>query len=100
MECEEHDERLNAIYEHLWSAHDGEPYARLDQSLNPRPPGMLFDLFEALKGFGVVAKWERRWSCKPVIAGSIPVNSIFQDVGQWLPTCLGSKLTQVRILPS
>jgi hypothetical protein len=24
----------------------------------------------------------------------------FQDVGQWSPTCLGSKLTQVRILPS
>ncbi|HKQ73943.1 MAG TPA: class I SAM-dependent methyltransferase [Blastocatellia bacterium] len=48
MEREEHDERLNAIYEHLWSAHDGELYARLDQSLSPRPPGMLFDLVETL----------------------------------------------------
>lgn len=48
MKRKEHDERLKAIYEHLWSAHDGELYTRLDQSLNPRPPGMLYDLVETL----------------------------------------------------
>ena len=43
-----HDEKLKAIYEHLWSAHDGELYTRLDQSLNPRSPGMLFDVVATL----------------------------------------------------
>ena len=49
MKSEEHNEKLKAIYEHLWSAHDGELYTRLDQSLNPRPPRMLFDVVETLR---------------------------------------------------
>ena len=42
------DEKLKAIYDHLWSAHGSEDYERLDQSLNPRPPEMLYGLVEKL----------------------------------------------------
>lgn len=39
-------EKLNTVYEHLWAAHRGEVYEKLDQSLNPRPPEMLYDFVE------------------------------------------------------
>lgn len=37
------DKKLNAVYEHIWLAHGGGVYEKLDQSLHPRPPEMLYD---------------------------------------------------------
>ena len=34
-----------------------------------------------INDFGAVAKLERRWSCKPEIAGSNPADSIFSGCG-------------------
>jgi 2-polyprenyl-3-methyl-5-hydroxy-6-metoxy-1,4-benzoquinol methylase len=42
------DEKLKTVYEHLWLAHRGEAYEKLDQSLHPRPPEMLYGLVEKL----------------------------------------------------
>ena len=41
-------EKLEVVYEHLWFAHGGEVYGKLDQSLHPRPPEMLYGLVERL----------------------------------------------------
>jgi ubiquinone/menaquinone biosynthesis C-methylase UbiE len=41
-------EKLKTVYEHLWFAHRGEMYEKLDQSLNPRPPEMLYDFVKRL----------------------------------------------------
>ncbi|MDQ3817028.1 MAG: methyltransferase domain-containing protein [Acidobacteriota bacterium] len=40
--------KLKTVYEHLWFAHRGEVYEKLDRSLNPRPPEMLYDFVERL----------------------------------------------------
>ncbi len=39
---------MNNIYQHLWSAHGEGVYASLDQSLEPRPPTMLYDVAKRL----------------------------------------------------
>jgi 2-polyprenyl-3-methyl-5-hydroxy-6-metoxy-1,4-benzoquinol methylase len=41
-------EKLETVYEHLWLAHRGGVYEKLDQSLNPRPPEMLYAFVEKL----------------------------------------------------
>jgi ubiquinone/menaquinone biosynthesis C-methylase UbiE len=41
-------EKLKTVYEHLWFAHRGEAYEKLDRSLNPRPPEMLYGYVEDL----------------------------------------------------
>lgn len=40
------DGRLEAVYERIWTMHDGEPFRALDESLKPRPPEMLLDYVE------------------------------------------------------
>jgi ubiquinone/menaquinone biosynthesis C-methylase UbiE len=40
------DERLEAVYERIWTMHDGEAFRVLDESLNPRPPEMLLKFVE------------------------------------------------------
>jgi ubiquinone/menaquinone biosynthesis C-methylase UbiE len=42
-----HD-RMESIYEHLWSAHHGELYSELDKSLKPRSSAMLYDIVAEL----------------------------------------------------
>lgn len=42
------DEKLKEVYAHIWSAHGGDVYERLDRSLNPRPPEMLYGVVESL----------------------------------------------------
>ena len=37
-------ERIETIYKHMWSARSAELLARLDQSLYPRSPSMLYDV--------------------------------------------------------
>jgi 2-polyprenyl-3-methyl-5-hydroxy-6-metoxy-1,4-benzoquinol methylase len=44
----DNDEKLQTVYKHLWSAHRGAVYEKLDQSLNPRPPEMLYGFVEKL----------------------------------------------------
>jgi ubiquinone/menaquinone biosynthesis C-methylase UbiE len=34
---------MDSVYEILWDTAAGEAFARLDRSLNPRPPGFLYD---------------------------------------------------------
>jgi ubiquinone/menaquinone biosynthesis C-methylase UbiE len=34
---------MDSVYEILWQTTSGEPFSRLDQSLNPRPPRVLYD---------------------------------------------------------
>ncbi|GAB1542954.1 hypothetical protein NUACC21_56280 [Scytonema sp. NUACC21] len=41
-------EKLNTIYEYIRVAHGGGVYEKLDQSLHPRPPEMLYDFVERL----------------------------------------------------
>jgi len=41
-------EKLKGVYEHLWLAHRGAGYDKLDRSLNPRPPEMLYDVVGGL----------------------------------------------------
>lgn len=43
------DKKLDAVYEHIWHAHGGGVYERLDESLRPRPPEMLYDLVAGLR---------------------------------------------------
>jgi ubiquinone/menaquinone biosynthesis C-methylase UbiE len=40
------DEKLEAVYERIWTMHDGEAFRSLDESLNPRPPEMLLKFVE------------------------------------------------------
>jgi 2-polyprenyl-3-methyl-5-hydroxy-6-metoxy-1,4-benzoquinol methylase len=47
-------ERIEAVYTHLWSTHEREPYTHLDASLHPRPHAMLYDVVAAL---GITASW-------------------------------------------
>ncbi|MGH7999279.1 MAG: class I SAM-dependent methyltransferase [Brasilonema sp.] len=42
-------EKLNTIYEYIRIAHGGGVYEKLDQSLDPRPPEMLYDFVESLE---------------------------------------------------
>jgi ubiquinone/menaquinone biosynthesis C-methylase UbiE len=42
-------ETLNTIYEYIRIAHGGGVYEKLDQSLHPRPPEMLYDFVERLE---------------------------------------------------
>jgi ubiquinone/menaquinone biosynthesis C-methylase UbiE len=35
---------MDSIYAYLWDTVQGEPFTLLDESLNPRPPRMLYDL--------------------------------------------------------
>lgn len=49
MADEADDKRLDAVYEHIWHAHGGGLYERLDESLRPRPPEMLYDLVAGLR---------------------------------------------------
>jgi ubiquinone/menaquinone biosynthesis C-methylase UbiE len=37
------NEQLDAAYEHLWQAHEGDIYSQLDHSLNPRSYLMLYE---------------------------------------------------------
>ncbi|MEH2214504.1 class I SAM-dependent methyltransferase [Nostoc sp.] len=41
-------EKLNTIYEYIRVAHGGGAYEKLDESLQPRPPEMLYDFVERL----------------------------------------------------
>jgi ubiquinone/menaquinone biosynthesis C-methylase UbiE len=38
---------MDTVYASLWDTAQGEPFTRLDHSLNPRPPRMLYDLVKA-----------------------------------------------------
>ncbi|HZT57253.1 MAG TPA: class I SAM-dependent methyltransferase [Pyrinomonadaceae bacterium] len=40
------DETLEAVYERIWTMHDGEAFRVLDESLGPRPPEMLLKFVE------------------------------------------------------
>lgn len=51
---------MDSIYAYLWDTAQGEPFTLLDQSLNPRPPRMLYDLFKS---------------------AGIPADSLMLDVG-------------------
>ena len=44
--------RMETIYKYMWSARSAELLARLDQTLNPRSPSMLYDV---AAGLGVTA---------------------------------------------
>src|SRR5436853_1154109 len=41
-------ERMETIYKYMWSARSAELLARLDQTLNPRSPSMLYDVAAGL----------------------------------------------------
>jgi SAM-dependent methyltransferase len=40
--------QIEAIYERIWETHDGDLYRKLDESLSPRPPEMLYDVVARL----------------------------------------------------
>jgi SAM-dependent methyltransferase len=42
------NETLEAVYERIWTMHDGEPFRALDESLGPRPPEMLLAYVERM----------------------------------------------------
>jgi ubiquinone/menaquinone biosynthesis C-methylase UbiE len=44
MSNDAHIGKLEMIYERIWSTHRGDLFAKLDQSLNPRSPDLLFDV--------------------------------------------------------
>jgi ubiquinone/menaquinone biosynthesis C-methylase UbiE len=44
MSDDPHMSKLEMIYQRIWSTHRGDLFAKLDQSLNPRSPDLLFDV--------------------------------------------------------
>ncbi len=38
---------MEDVYTHMWASHEGGTFAPLDESLHPRPHGMLYEVVAA-----------------------------------------------------